>query len=84
MSDQPLDLNTTSTAIGSIVNITIMDTEKSGEPLTKKQKLAQSLATAECTTNNKKLEDRLGCILLCCVCLDGSKSSIYQVFINIY
>ena len=88
MSDQPLDLNTSSnsnsnnTMINSNDNVVVMmeHDKLSDEPISKKSKLNQSTTEAEITSiDKKKLEDRLGCILVCCVCLDGSKLSIYQV-----
>lgn len=76
VNEQPLDLNINSSSISNNLgeNITIDSDNKSvlDEPLNKKQKMNENINV------DKKLEDRLGSLLLCCVCLDGSKMSIYQ------
>ena len=68
---EPLDLNINN---DSSISIAIDNENKSSldEPLNKKQKMNEN------TNVDKRLEDRLGSLLLCCVCLDGSKMSIYQ------
>jgi hypothetical protein len=76
VNEQPLDLNINTSSISNNLgeNITIDSDNKSvlDEPLNKKQKMNENINV------DKKLEDRLGSLLLCCVCLDGSKMSIYQ------
>jgi hypothetical protein len=74
VNEQPLDLNINSSSISNNLgeNITIDSDNKLDEPLNKKQKKNENINV------DKKLEDRLGSLLLCCVCLDGSKMSIYQ------
>ena len=49
------------------------------EPQTKKQKLTSFNIADLAACSTKKLEERLGGILACTVCLDDSKSTIYQV-----
>lgn len=72
----PTNTSVSDSAINYTSDITL-DNDKLDEPLNKKQKIGQQNASN--VTNPKKLEDRLCNILVCCVCLDGSKSSIYQV-----
>ena len=75
-NDQPLNLNTSNIASSESI-VMMLETEKSlEEPINKKQKL--NSIGENTNLDKKKLEDRLGSLLLCCVCLDGSKLSIYQ------
>lgn len=46
------------------------------EPDAKKRKVA-----GKCTNKKKNLEDRLGGILCCAVCLDLPRAAVYQVSI---